>query len=140
MPDPPGTQWLRDYIAKHAPPAYRNAPGQPIPQDWTPQERYLYQHHLNNFHRGGVPQPTGEISTYLSRGYNLDGRYYVLPSVWSGEIIDNDDEILRRAHQAGLENFPSYTNEAEGEARYQQLHEVMERDMIDANRTLNANR
>jgi hypothetical protein len=132
--DPPGTQWLRDMIARKAPLQYRDAPGQPIPDDWTPQERYLYQHHLGNFRRGGVPHPTGEISTVYSRGMDLNGRYYILPSVWNGELINDEDEILRRAHQAGLENFPSYANAKEGEARYQELHKVMERDMIEANR------
>lgn len=134
MPDPPGTQWLRDWIARSAPLKYRTYPGQPTPSDWTPQERYLYQHHLGNFRRGGVPQPTGQISTYLSHGIELDGRYYILPGVWEGEIIDDDDEIIRRSRKAGIENFPSYANEQEGEARYQQLHDFMVGDEISANR------
>lgn len=140
MPDPPGTQWLRDYIARRAPLQYRTAPGQPIPQDWTQQEKFLYQHHLNNFRRGGVPHPSGDISTYLSRGFGINGRYYVLPGVWEGQIIDDEDEILRRAHAAGLENFPSYSSPEEGEARYQVLHQLMERDMINAREPLNAYR
>jgi hypothetical protein len=132
MPDPPGTQWLRDYWARNAPLQYRTAPGQPIPQDWTPQERYLYQHHLNNFRRGGVPHPSGELSTYLSRGMEFNGRQYILPSVWNGEIIDDEDEIMRRAHAVGIDNFPSYATVEEGDARYQEMHKLMEQDMRGA--------
>lgn len=128
MPDPPGTQWLRDYIAKQAPLQNRTAPGQVLPEDWTPQERYLYQHHLDNFRRGGVPHPSGEVSTYLSHGFDINGRYYLLPGVWTGEIIDDDDEILRRAQAVGLEKFPSYANQEEGEARYRILHDLMVKD------------
>ena len=128
---PPGTQWLRDYIARHAPLQYRTAPGKPIPEDWTPQERYLYQHHLNEFRRGGVPHATGEISTVYSTGQTIDGRYYVLPTVWGGQIVD-EDEAVDRARADGLEKFPSYANEQEGETRYQDLHRLMERDMINA--------
>lgn len=130
---PPGTQWLLDMIARNAPPKYRNAPGQQLPEDWTPQEQYLYQHHLNEFRRGGVPHASGDISTVYSTGQTIDGRYYILPSVWDGQIL-NEDQASERARKAGLQNFPSYASPDEGEARYQQLHTLMEQDFRDANR------
>lgn len=125
---PPGTEWLRDMIARKQPPQYRNAPGQPLPKDWTQQERYLYQHHLNNFRMGGVPHASGEISTVYSTGQTIDGKYYILPTVWNNDIVD-EDEAVERARAVGLDKFPSYKDEKEGESRYQQLHKVMERDM-----------
>lgn len=112
-------------------PQFRLSPGQPLPADWSPQERYLYNHHLENFRKGGVRHDDGSISTYRSIGVDLNGRYYTLPTVWDAQIV-SDDEAIDRAVAAGLENFPSYRNEQEGEQRYQQLHDLMEKDMLNA--------
>lgn len=110
MPDPPGTQWLRQ-------------------GRWTPQEIYMYQHHFNNLRKGGVRNDDGSISTYRSIGVGINGRYYMLPTVWDNQILE-DEEAIKRAHQAGIENFPSYESEEEGENRYQQLHDFMSTDML----------
>jgi hypothetical protein len=112
---------------------YRLSPGQPLPEDWSPQERYLYNHHLNNFRQGGVRHDDGSISTYLGIGVDLNGRYYMLPTVWDNQIVE-PEEGIRRAIAGGLDKFPSYRNEEEGERRYQELHDLMERDMINADR------
>jgi hypothetical protein len=111
---------------------YRDYPGQPLPADWTPQERYLYQHHLSNLRRGGVrwPDDPNAISTLYSIGEHIDGRYYMLPTIWDNQIIP-PEEAVKRAISAGLQNFPSYENQEIGEKRYQQMHELMDRDMYN---------
>ena len=89
----------------------------------------MYQHHFNNLRKGGVRQRDGKISTYLGIGVGIDGRYYMLPTVWDNKIV-SEKEAIRRAHKAGIENFPSYANQEEGETRYKQLHDFMSMDML----------
>jgi hypothetical protein len=99
----------------------------------TPQEDFAYQHHLANFNRGGVKNDDGSLSTYRSIGVNIEGREYVLPTVWDNQIISND-EAIKRAREVGLDNFPSYENPEEAEARYNMIHELMERDLMSGRR------
>jgi hypothetical protein len=93
----------------------------------TPQEQYIYQHHLGNLARGGVRQPNGDISTFLNTTVDFGGRTYVLPTVWDNQIVD-EDTAIQRAQAAGLQNFPSYGSVEEAEKRYQAMHGYMERD------------
>jgi hypothetical protein len=97
----------------------------------SPQEQYLYQQHLENLAAGGVPNE-GQLSTLFATTIEVDGRHYVIPTVWpsgSGrlEIVDADRASMLAA-QAGLANFPSYGSQKEAEARYGRMHEYMERD------------
>ena len=117
--DPPGTEWLKSQ--KNYQDAVREL-------KLTPQEQYAYQHHLNNLAKGGVRQPNGEISTYLSKSYGFGKKTYMLPSVWDNQIINDDKEIIRRAREAGMARWPSYNSEKEAEKRYQDIHKYMERD------------
>lgn len=94
----------------------------------TPQEQYAYRHHLSNLSRGGVQDSSGnETSSYLSLGVDINGRYYMLPAVWDNQILGTP-EAVRRAQEVGLDKWPSYNNQQEGEARYAQMHRYMERD------------
>ena len=122
MPDPPGTQWLQQQTQLSQ--AF-NAAMQEL--GLTPQEQFIYRHHLANLARGGVRQPNGDISTFLNITAGLGGRTYVLPTVWDNAIV-SEDEAIRRARSAGLENFPSYGSVEEAEKRYQAMHGYMERD------------
>ena len=95
----------------------------------TPQEQFLYQHHLDNLNGSGkVVQPSGDISTILQETVDMDGRTYNIPTVWNGKILD-DKAAFAKARSVGLDEFPSYASEAEAETRYQQMHVFMNEDV-----------
>lgn len=94
----------------------------------NPQERFLYQTHLNNLYGpGGVDNMNGSRSTLYQMSHEINGQTYNLPTVYGGQILSPPD-ALDRARQIGLNKFPSYANEADAESRYQKMHDYMERD------------
>ena len=103
----------------------------PTDKGLSPQEQYLYQHHLNNLTHGGyVLQDQGRsVSTIYNTTVEQDGKTYVIPTVWNGKIL-SEDEAGDMARQVGLERFPAYGSEQEANVRYMdQLHPMMERDV-----------
>ena len=127
MPDPPGTQWLRaqtQRIQTNNSPAYIAAMNE---LKLTPQEQYIYQHHLGNRALGGVKQPDGTLATFRNLTTSINGRVYVLPTVWDNQILELDAAIAR-AQKEGLHNFPSYDTVEQAESRYNAIHGYMERD------------
>jgi hypothetical protein len=94
----------------------------------NPQEQALYQMHLQNLHgAGGVDNPDGSRSTLYQTTFELDGKNYVIPTVWGGKIL-TPDQAQQMAKQYGIDKFPSYGSDQEAEARYQQMHGFMEQD------------
>jgi hypothetical protein len=94
----------------------------------NPQEQQLYQMHLSNLYgTGGVNNPDGSRSSLYQITANFDGQTYVIPTVWSGQILP-PDQAIQMAKQYGLDKFPSYGSDQEAEARYQQMHGYMEKD------------
>ncbi len=94
----------------------------------NPQEEFLYGLHKKNLASGGVPNQ-GKTSTLFAGTHEIDGKHYMLPGVWDGKIINDPKEIVRRATEMGLDKFPAYGSETEAEARYQQMHDIMEQDV-----------
>lgn len=116
---------------EHAPPRPRqdNFNAAMADMKLNPQEQNLYQMHLENLHGpGGVTNPDGSRSTLFQTTIEMDGKTYVLPTVWGGKIVSPDNAV-QFARQYGLEKFPTYGSVDEAEARYQQMHQYMERDM-----------
>ncbi len=98
----------------------------------TPQESYLYQHHLDNLTQGrAVKNADGSTSTLLQMSVEHDGKTYNIPSVWDGKELPAKDAI-QRAAAAGWDKWPSYASEGAAEARYGQMHDAMERDIPGA--------
>lgn len=98
-------------------------------QAWTPQEKFLYQHHMNNLQNNGfVLNPDGAISTIKQISVGVDGKTYNIPTVWDGKIVGNEDAI-KRAEGVGWDKWPSYENSDAAEARYKTMHDVMEKDI-----------
>lgn len=94
----------------------------------TPQEKTLYQTHLTNLGgKGGVNNPDGTRSTLFATTVEIDGKTYILPTVYGGQKI-TPAEAIKKAQAAGLQNFPSYASQADADKRYGQLHEFMEKD------------
>lgn len=98
----------------------------------TPQEKYLYQYHLNNLNGNGkVLNADGRTSTIKQTTVEIGGRTYNLPTVWDGQL-HSGKEAADHARQMGLQNFPSYASDQEAQARYDQMHGFMEQDMQGA--------
>ena len=94
----------------------------------SPQEMALYNRHLDNLYgSGGVTNADGSRSSLYQITTEIEGKNYVLPTVWDGKIL-SPEEAIDRAKQEGLETFPSYETEDEAEARYQKMHDFMEKD------------
>lgn len=91
-------------------------------------EQFLIQHHRNNLAKGGVPDKDGSIQTYRGFSVGIDGKTYMLPKVWDGQVL-SEDEAIKRAEKLGLDKFPAYDSPEKAEKRYQELHEIMEDDL-----------
>lgn len=96
----------------------------------TPQERFLYGHHMDNMLTGNVVRhPNGAISTvYQMSVEGPGGMTYNIPTVWGGKILPARQAIGRAAAE-GWDKWPSYPNEQDAESRYQLMHAFMERDI-----------
>lgn len=97
----------------------------------TPEERYLYNTHLQNLNgTGKIVHPDGSISSLLQMSFEQDGKFYNIPTVVGGKQLGPRDAI-RAAERVGLDKFPSYDSEDEAEARYSALHEFLGKDTAD---------
>ena len=96
----------------------------------TPQEQYLYQHHLDNLHgTGKVMQPGGDISTILQTVVpGPDNRYYNIPMVWDGKVLSREAAGAKAA-EVGWDKWPSYDTPRAADTRYMQMHSYMDRDV-----------
>lgn len=109
----------------------------------NPQERALYQRHIDNLiGGGGVDHPDGSRSTLYQAVQEKDGRFYNIPTVWggkietekykhpqTGEMMDVPNQTaLRNVEKTGWDRFPSYENPDEAERRYQLMHSFMDSD------------
>lgn len=96
--------------------------------DLNPQERSLYERHLNNLtSKGGVDNPDGSRSSLYVGTYGVDDKTYVLPRVRDGKILDADS-AFQAAKKEGLDKYPSYDTRDKAEKRYQEMHNYMEED------------
>lgn len=95
----------------------------------TPQELYLYEHHVGNTLTKPVKNKDGSTSTVLQRVVDgPGGRFYNIPSVWDGKILGEQD-ARRRAAAQGWQNWPSYATPDEADARYELMHQLMSMDV-----------
>lgn len=89
------------------------------------QENNLYLHHQNNLETGkAVQNADGSVSTVRQITVERGGKTYNIPTVWDGKILSNQDAI-KRAGQEGWDKWPSYKSDKEAQARYDQMHQVM---------------
>jgi len=95
----------------------------------TPQERMLYERHLENLNGPGkVMHPDGGISTLYQMSFEgPGGKVFNIPTVYGGKIL-SPEEAYAKANEYGLHFFPSYPDQKTAEERYQKMHGYMERD------------
>ena len=96
----------------------------------TPQERTLYERHLENLNGPGkVTNKDGSVSTlYTMSVGGPGGRVYNIPTVYDGQIVP-PVVAMDRAAQYGWNFFPSYPDVKTAESRYQQMHSYMHQDV-----------
>lgn len=96
----------------------------------TPQEQTLYQHHIDNIkNEKFVRNPDNSISTVYQTSVDIQGKTYNFPTVWDGKILPPHEAVQRALKEKPLDQWPSYKDPAEAEARYGQMHEVMAPDV-----------
>lgn len=83
----------------------------------------LTRHHANAMATGGVKNPDGTISTVRTLVVNLDGKEVIIPSVWDGQIVD-DDEAVRRSMASG-KDWPRFDTVEEAEAADREWHRYL---------------
>jgi hypothetical protein len=92
------------------------------------QEQFLYQHHLDNLAKGGVPSAGGtKTSTLLAVTADVDDKVAVIPTIWDNKVVSGD-QAVKNAEAAGLDKFPSYNSREEALDRYSQMHDYMDKD------------
>jgi hypothetical protein len=97
------------------------------------QEQFLYQHHLDNYAKGGVQSAGGTKTSSLlaitvGSKDKSDPKTYVVPTILDNKVLSKD-EAIQRADDLGLDKFPSYDSREQANARYSQMHDYMDRDM-----------
>jgi hypothetical protein len=118
----------------------------------TQQEGDLYRMHLMNLHGSGGVDNTDDQGNVVSRSslyqateQGPDGRWYNIPTVWggkkevepwtnpaTGQVHDIPNATaLENVRRMGWDRFPSYRSPEEADARYEQMHQFMERDAGD---------
>lgn len=110
--------------------------------DLNPEERSLYERHLRNLvGPGGVDHPDGSRSTLYQSVEQHNGRFYNVPTVWDGKIEAQPYKTARgdvmdvpnatalaNIEKYGWDKFPSYATPEEADARYEAMHQFMDRD------------
>jgi hypothetical protein len=113
----------------------------------TPEEQNLFKmHQANVTGPGGVTNAEGSRSTLYQAVQEHDGKFYNIPTVWNGkrevEPYKRDDgttmdvpnkTTLANVERVGWDKFPSYATPDEADARYQQMHAYMDKDIKFAN-------
>ena len=61
----------------------------------------ITRHHYKNLAEGNeVRNEDGTVSTVFTRQVEIDGIPTLVPSVWDGEIIEDEKEVVRKAKEA----------------------------------------
>ena len=94
----------------------------------TQEEQGLYDRHLKNLYGpDGVTNQDGSRSTLFATSVDVDGKTYMIPTVWGGKVLPAD-QALERAKKEGLDKFPSYASSQEANDRYSIMHRYMDKD------------
>jgi hypothetical protein len=85
----------------------------------------ITRHHYKNLAEGNeVRNQDGTISTVFTRQVEIDGIPTLVPSVWDGEIIEDEKEVIRKAKEAmraGIK-WPQIMPAHGGRAAIQEAH------------------
>ena len=100
---------------------------------FSPQEQSLLDYHRDNlFNNKFLRNEDGSVTTLYSMTFEAeDGRIYMIPGYdsESRKTLEFND-ALNRALEVGLENFPSYETREQARQAEEDLHKVIELDMM----------
>ena len=114
-----------------------------VEMNLTPEERALYQRHIDNLNGpGGVDNPDGSRSSLYQTVEEHDGKFYNVPTVWDGKIQTEkwtdpksgktfdipNKTALDNINKTGWDKFPAYATPEQADARYEQMHGYMDKD------------
>ena len=92
------------------------------------QKDAITQHHLNNLETGNaVVNKDGSTSTVRTIQVDIDGKPTLIPTVWDGKIVSND-EAARRAIESGVQ-WPTAKTHEELRKFDQEIHKSFEADL-----------
>ena len=139
-PPPPGL----DKVPLPQPgPRTENRNAAQVEMNLTPQERALYDRHIDNLNGpGGVDNPDGSRSSLYQTVEEHDGKFYNVPTVWDGKIQTEkwtdpksgktfdipNKTALDNINKTGWDKFPAYATPEQADARYEQMHGYMDKD------------
>lgn len=147
-PAPGGANFFSSMQPYAPAPFQSNLPAAQQALNLSPQETALYQRHLTNLlGPGGVDNPPdaqnpqGSRSTLYQAVQEHNGKFYSVPTVWDGkretEPYKRDDgtmmdvpnaTALAKIAKAGWDSFPSYATPDEADARYDAMHQYIDKD------------
>jgi len=145
---PDGLAALAPYLTYPVMPQQTNLPQANAAMNLSPQEQALYMRHITNLYGpGGVDNPPtpdnpqGSRSSLYQTVEPHNGQYYNIPTVWNGaketqpyrradgSFVDVANRTaLNNVARAGWNTFPSYPTAEAADARYEQMHDFMDRD------------
>jgi hypothetical protein len=92
----------------------------------TPMDA-ITRHHYENLATGKEYRHTdgsGKVSTVFTIQVDIDGIPTLIPTVWDGEIIENEREATRRAIASGIK-WPTRATHAKLREFDQKIHRAM---------------
>ena len=110
---------------------YKNMTAADTAMSLSPQEKDLYQRHLDNLNGfGGVNNANGSRSTLFAATMGSEDKTYVVPTVHDGQILSGQ-QLRDKINEIGIDKFPSYSSQGEADQRYDQMHSFMEKDTAE---------
>tara|TARA_R110000823_G_scaffold241850_5_gene366429 strand:- start:608 stop:3724 length:3117 start_codon:yes stop_codon:yes gene_type:complete len=84
-------------------------------------------HHLRELESGGVPNDDGSVSTVRTLSVDFEGVPTLVPTVWDGKILSNE-EAIKRARDSGIK-WPTAKTHEELRAVDKKIHERFDDDL-----------
>jgi hypothetical protein len=89
-----------------------------------PEMDAITEHHYKNLVSGNEVRENGTVHTVYTIQVDIDGIPTLIPTVWDGEIIEDEKEATRRAIASG-KNWPQRATHAELRKFDEKIHQTM---------------
>lgn len=119
MPSKPNSELIQEKATQSEEAGLRDYGKTKKPQstlNMNDREDRLVAHHYRNIATGNSKlNDDGSLSTIRSASVGIDGRTYVIPTIWEGEIVDLGTAVgLAKASEGGLSAWPNFPDTEEG--------------------------
>jgi len=108
----------------------------PATLNMNDREDRLVAHHYENIATGNSKlNDDGSLSTIRSASVGINGRTYVIPTIWGGEQVDLETAVgLAKASEGGLSSWPNFDDSPEGIAKSGAYDKKIHEDHMPAGR------